>query len=67
MSPVRLLSVEGNILRIADVDILDGTPLLDIKPYSPRFDCFKVERSGWLDATRGRRNIEADGRFDTGQ
>ena len=50
ISPVRLLGVEGNILRIADVDILDGTPLLDIKPYAPRFDVFKDARSGWLEA-----------------
>jgi len=50
ISPVRLLGVEGNIIRIGDVDILDGTPLLDIKPYSPRFDVFKGARSGWLDA-----------------
>ncbi|MBW2357538.1 MAG: tRNA (N6-threonylcarbamoyladenosine(37)-N6)-methyltransferase TrmO, partial [Deltaproteobacteria bacterium] len=38
ISVVRLVKVEENILRIEDVDIVDGTPLLDIKPYVPEFD-----------------------------
>ena len=38
ISVVRLVKVEGNILLVKDVDILDGTPLLDIKPYVPEFD-----------------------------
>ena len=63
MSPVRLLSVEGNVLRLADVDILDGTPLLDIKPYVPRFDCFQTTRNGWFDGV-GDRRVVADGRFE---
>lgn len=65
MSPVRLLSVEGNALCVADVDMLDGTPLLDIKPYNPRFDCFKVERAGWLDDAyrRNKDRVIADDRF----
>ena len=62
ISAVRLLAVENNILRIADVDILDGTPLLDIKPYAPRFDHFEVTRSGWLDQAKAGRTA-ADGRF----
>ena len=71
MSPVRLLSVEGNVLSVGDVDMLDGTPLLDIKPYNPRFDCFEVERAGWLgDAYRRNKDrVVADDRFtvDEGQ
>jgi tRNA-Thr(GGU) m(6)t(6)A37 methyltransferase TsaA len=63
MSPVRLLSIEGNVLRLADVDILDGTPLLDIKPYVPRFDCFQTARNGWFDGLGDRRAI-ADSRFE---
>jgi len=63
MSPVRLLSVEGNVLRLADVDILDGTPLLDIKPYVPRFDCFQTTRNGWFDAL-GDHHAVADNRFE---
>ncbi len=49
MSCVRLLKVEGNILEVAEFDLLDGTPMLDIKPYSPHFDHFEVQKSGWLD------------------
>ena len=37
---------------MADLDILDGTPVLDIKPYVPRFDAFPGARAGWLDAAR---------------
>jgi len=62
ISSVRLLGIEKNILRIADVDILDGTPLLDIKPYAPRFDNFAVKRSGWLDKASVKRGV-ANERF----
>lgn len=62
LSPVRLLAVEGNRLRVADVDMLDGTPLLDIKPYAPRFDVFADSRSGWLD--NGTDRTKADRRFE---
>ncbi|MBN1942876.1 MAG: tRNA (N6-threonylcarbamoyladenosine(37)-N6)-methyltransferase TrmO [Phycisphaerae bacterium] len=54
LSSVRLLGVEGNRLRVADVDILDGTPLLDIKPYVPEFDHFDIQRIGWLATASGR-------------
>jgi tRNA-Thr(GGU) m(6)t(6)A37 methyltransferase TsaA len=63
MSCVRLLAVEGSTLRIADVDVLDGTPLLDIKPYAPPFDHFEVQRWGWLQRSGIRRSV-ADGRFE---
>jgi tRNA-Thr(GGU) m(6)t(6)A37 methyltransferase TsaA len=52
LSVVELVAVEGNIVTIKGVDILDGTPLLDIKPYIEHFD--KVEgavRSGWMKAS----------------
>jgi tRNA-Thr(GGU) m(6)t(6)A37 methyltransferase TsaA len=52
ISAVRLLGVEGNVLHVADLDVLDGTPLLDIKPYSPRLDHLEARRSGWLDDAR---------------
>jgi tRNA-Thr(GGU) m(6)t(6)A37 methyltransferase TsaA len=48
MSIVRLVKVEGGKLYIRDVDILDGTPLLDIKPYVPEFDSRSTEKIGWL-------------------
>lgn len=65
MSPVRLLGVESNLLTVADVDMLDGTPRLDIKPYAPHFDCFEVTRCGWLDQAVSRRDL-ADRRFEKG-
>ncbi|MEW6337048.1 MAG: tRNA (N6-threonylcarbamoyladenosine(37)-N6)-methyltransferase TrmO [Acidobacteriota bacterium] len=49
MSAWRLLEVSGTIVRVADVDVLDGTPLLDIKPYVPAFDAFTDSRAGWLE------------------
>jgi tRNA-Thr(GGU) m(6)t(6)A37 methyltransferase TsaA len=64
MSVVRVVKVEGNMLHIQDVDIVDGTPVLDIKPYVPEFDIREVERIGWLE-----RNVHKlseskdDGRF----
>jgi tRNA-Thr(GGU) m(6)t(6)A37 methyltransferase TsaA len=49
ISIVRLNKIENNILYIKDVDILDGTPLLDIKPYVAEFDIRKVRKNGWLE------------------
>lgn len=48
ISIVRLIQVKSNILDIEDIDSIDGTPLLDIKPYVPEFDSRDVERIGWL-------------------
>jgi len=62
LSPVRLLRVDGNVLELDGVDILDGTPLLDIKPYAPQFDAFPSSRAGWLD--RGTDRNHADERFE---
>jgi len=61
LSCVRLISVEGPRLRVADLDVLDGTPLLDLKPYIPEFDLFPVERVGWYARAQGAR--VADARF----
>ncbi len=49
MSIVKLIKCSDNILYIEDCDILDGTPLLDIKPYSMRFDIMKDVKNGWQD------------------
>ncbi len=49
ISIVRLDKVEGNILHILDLDIIDGTPLLDIKPYLPAFDEKEAVKIGWLE------------------
>lgn len=64
ISVVRLVGVEDNILHIEDVDIVDGTPLLDIKPYVPDFDWCQAERTGWLsDKSRRVRKHKSDTRF----
>ena len=49
LSVVRLVEIEENILYVEDLDVLDGTPLLDIKPYVPDFDACQVERTGWME------------------
>lgn len=48
LTVVRLLGRDGALLRVAGVDMLDETPLLDIKPYIPRFDSFPEASEGWL-------------------
>lgn len=52
LSVVRLQKIRGNILHIENVDILDGTPLLDVKPYVPEFDEQTSVRTGWLERAR---------------
>ncbi len=53
LSVVELVKVEGNIVTIKGVDILDGTPLLDIKPYIENFDRVDGEvKSGWMRASK---------------
>ncbi|MFY7997704.1 MAG: tRNA (N6-threonylcarbamoyladenosine(37)-N6)-methyltransferase TrmO [Candidatus Kapaibacteriota bacterium] len=49
ISVVRVLSVQGLVLRVGDCDLLDGTPILDIKPYIPLYDSFPDSRTGWLE------------------
>ncbi len=64
LSIVRLLRREENILHVENIDLLDETPLLDIKPYVPEFDHQPVERVGWLAQAEGKvRNKRSDGRF----
>jgi tRNA (adenine37-N6)-methyltransferase len=47
LSIVKLFKVKGHILDIGEVDMLDGTPLLDIKPYVPQFDIKEGVKDGW--------------------
>ena len=47
LSIVELVRREGNVLHLDGMDILDGTPLLDIKPYTAKFDCIETTRNGW--------------------
>ena len=70
MSLVRLVGREGNVLHVEDVDALDGSPLLDIKPYVPRFDVRPDARAGWQEdvddetAERLGRPLDAGGPGD---
>ena len=65
ISVVRLIGIEQNILHIEDVDIVDGTPLLDLKPYVPQFDYRQAERIGWLhEVVDKAKDVRADARFE---
>jgi tRNA (Thr-GGU) A37 N-methylase len=66
ISVVRFLGIEENRLLVADVDMLDGTPLLDIKPYVPAFDSFAPSRAGWY-ANKSAAEVVADDRFEAGK
>jgi len=64
ISLVRLARVDGTLLHIEDVDIVDGTPLLDLKPYVPLFDGRQDVKTGWLaDTGKGVFQARADERF----
>ena len=63
LSSVRLLGVEGPRLFVADVDMLDGSLLLDIKPCVPEFDYLAARRVGWFEG-RFTEGAVADSRFE---
>jgi tRNA (adenine37-N6)-methyltransferase len=64
LSVVRLTGMSGSILSIEDVDVLDGTPLLDIKPFVPVFDNREAQRVGWFtDVAHKCPQTRADRRF----
>lgn len=64
-STVRLLSIDGNIVHIDQVDMLDGTPLIDIKPFYPRYDNRDNVTIGWLEKNKDLplEALRADERF----
>ncbi len=67
-SIVRLESIEGNVLHVRGVDILDQTPLLDIKPYVAMFDAAPADRFGWLDENAHKaETLRSDERFVAGE
>ena len=64
LSVLKLNKIVNNILYVENVDILDGTPVLDIKPYVSKFDFVDEERNGWLEKNVDRSGIKkSDNRF----
>jgi tRNA (adenine37-N6)-methyltransferase len=63
MSVVELLGIDGCTLTIGGVDIVDGTPLLDIKPYVPDFDVRQQVKTGWYEQAGNIQQTVADDRF----
>ena len=54
--------VHDDCLEVADIDVVDGTPLLDIKPYVPEFDSYPGSKAGWFDESSSQMQ-HADDRF----
>ena len=64
ISVVKIDKIEGNIINISNVDIINGTPLLDIKPFASFFDNVKNEKNGWLfEKINDVNKIKSDKRF----
>ena len=63
-SIVKLLKIDGARILVENLDIVDKTPLLDIKPYVPEFDIFEVKKTGWLEKKVHKlKQARDDGRF----
>ena len=61
LSIVRLIKIENNILHIENIDIIDSTPLIDIKPYIPEFDQQSESRAGWFENINNKaKDIKSD-------
>lgn len=66
ISVLRVLSVAGNLVELENVDILDQTPVLDIKPYVADFDVWDADRFGWFDGVSGNAvRVRSDSRFES--
>jgi len=65
LSTVKLIAIDGNILHIEQVDMLDGTPLIDIKPFYPRYDNRENVSIGWLEKNKDLplEKLRSDERF----
>ncbi len=59
LSAVQLVAIEGHGLRVRGIDLLDGTPILDIKPYVPYADAFPDSRAGWIDAMDATTGVQS--------
>lgn len=64
MSVTQIVSVKDNIVTLKGIDVLDGTPLLDIKPYIPQFDAVSNVKTGWMNKNKTEvSNTVSDSRF----
>ncbi|MBU8871722.1 MAG: tRNA (N6-threonylcarbamoyladenosine(37)-N6)-methyltransferase TrmO [Gemmatimonadales bacterium] len=64
ISVLRLLGIQDGTLEVENIDILNGTPLLDIKPFVPKFDGVSNVKTGWLESSSNDlSDRKADGRF----
>jgi tRNA (adenine37-N6)-methyltransferase len=65
LSLVRVVGVEGPVLHVEELDLLDGTPVLDIKPYVPLFDARETTRIGWFGEAAARVfDVQSDARYE---
>ena len=63
-SVVEIEKIENDVLFVKRIDILDGSPVLDIKPYITQFDVFETTKKGWIDKNAHKMDIQKDdGRF----
>ncbi len=64
LSVVKIIDIKENFIFVKNIDVLNGTPLLDIKPYIPEFEDANEIRVGWLEKSRGKvRQKKSDARF----
>jgi tRNA-Thr(GGU) m(6)t(6)A37 methyltransferase TsaA len=64
LSVVQLTEIRDGVIYVENVDILDGTPVLDVKPFVPDFDQPEAPRIGWLAAAKGKvKDKKSDDRF----
>jgi tRNA (adenine37-N6)-methyltransferase len=65
LSSLRLFQICGNMLHVGELDILDGSPVLDIKPYVSQYGSYPAQRCGWLEVDQVRHGVTvADDRFE---
>jgi len=66
ISVVRLIGINDNVLHVSEIDMIDKTPVLDIKPYVPKFDVRKDVKAGWLEKSlKEPILLKDDGRFSS--
>jgi tRNA (adenine37-N6)-methyltransferase len=64
ISVVKLKSISDNVIKVENIDVIDETPLLDIKPYISRFDNVNAEKNGWVSKIKNEvGSMKSDKRF----